>query len=207
MEKWFLELREKLLERGDFGWQWLQRSMQSLLRWERVFSAWYLTFYQCYPLVTSNRGQNIKEDGEHGTLVSLQDRVQQDWEWIPGANERSEVLFPSSFSVTLLNVNRLLKVQDRWTFSTWKRSKSDRQTNPKQVNRGKSEGVDYVVKKNFKKEFRGHMEQTKNQNRHSKINYVIPKICQKGKSDNMKEILETKSVIGQNVPLYLFGLL
>lgn len=129
------------------------------------------------------------------------------WEWIPGANERSEVLFPSSFSVTVLNVNRLLKVQDRWTFSTWKRSKSDRQTNPKQVNRGKSEGVDYVVKKNFKKEFRGHMEQTKNQNRHSKINYVIPKICQKGKSDNMKEILETKSVIGQNVPLYLFGLL
>lgn len=83
------------------------------------------------------------------------------WEWIPGANERSEVLLPSSFSVTLLNVNRLLKVQDRWTFSTWKRSKSDRQTSPKQVNRGKSEGVDYVVKKNFKKEFRGHMEQTK----------------------------------------------
>ena len=59
-----------------------------------------------------------------------------------------------------------------------------------------------MVKNNFKKEFRGHMEQTKKQNRHLKINYVIPKICQKGKSDNMKEISETKSVIGKkNVPL------
>lgn len=162
MEKWFLELREKLLERGDFWCQWLQRRIQSLLSLERVFCAWYLTSYQCYPLVTSIRGQSMKENGEHGTLVSLQDRVQQDESGFRGANERSEVLFPTSFSVTQLNVNRLLKVSDRWTFSIWKRSKSDRQTSPKQVKRGKSEGADYVVKKNLKKEFRGHIEQTKN---------------------------------------------
>lgn len=60
-----------------------------------------------------------------------------------------------------------------------------------------------MVKKNFKKEFRGHMEQTKKQNRHLKINYVIPKICQKGKSDNMKEILKTKSVIGKKMFLFI----